>query len=135
MSQQSHAKATVGVAALLTFSFYVPAYFQYEVTEIIPCKSDIMDSINGTEVNLTGMANSTCYRAKESCFTTTSAWFVYGWIFQICVRFSPTVAIFGFNVAMVIKLRRVWNKRRALREKSQQRELRRRQRVRKAVYD
>ena len=131
MSQQSHAKATVGVASLLTFSFYVPAYFQYEVTEVIPCKSDIMDSINTTmsEINLTGMANSTCYRAKESCFTTTSAWFVYGWIFQICVRFSPTVAIFGFNVAMVIKLRRVWNKRRALREKSQQRELRRRQRV------
>ena len=134
MSQQSHAKATVGVAALLTFSFYVPAYFQYEVVEVIPCKSDIMDSINSTmsDVNLTGMANSTCYKAKESCFTTTSAWFVYGWIFQICVRFSPTVAIFGFNVAMVIKLRRVWNKRRALREKSQQRELRRRQRVREA---
>ena len=130
MSQQSHAKATVGVAALLTFSFYVPAYFQYEVAEVIPCKSDIMDSINGMDV-----ANSTCYRAKESCFTTTSAWFVYGWIFQICVRFSPTVAIFGFNVAMVVKLRRVWNKRRALREKSQQRELRRRQRVIEAVSD
>ena len=133
MSQQSHAKATVGVAALLTFSFYVPAYFQYEVTEIIPCKSDII--INGTMVNMTHVANSTCYRAKESCFTTTSAWFVYGWIFQICVRFSPTVAIFGFNVAMVIKLRRVWNKRRALREKSQQRELRRRQRVRRFLTE
>ena len=132
MSQQSHAKVTVGVAALLTFSFYIPAYFQYEVVEVSPCKSDIMDSINGTtnDVNLTVMVNSTCYKAKESCFTTTSAWFVYGWIFQVIVRFSPTVAIFGFNVAMVIKLRRVWNKRRALREKSEQRALWRRQRVR-----
>ena len=50
MSQQSHAKATVGVAALLAFSFYVPAYFQYEVVEVKPCKSDIMDNIDGTDV-------------------------------------------------------------------------------------
>ena len=132
MSQQSHAKATVGVAALLTFSFYIPAYFQYEVVEVNPCKSDIMDTINGTtnDVNLTVIANSTCYKAKESCFTEKSAWFVYGWVFQVIVRFSPTAAIFGFNVAMVIKLRRGWNKRRELREKRDLREQRRRQRVR-----
>ena len=132
MSQQSYAKTTVGVAALLAFSFYVPAYFQYEVVEVIPCKSDIMDNINGTNnaLNFTDVVNSTCYKAQESCFTEKSTWFVYGWIFQVVVRFSPTVAIFGFNVAMVIKLRRVWNKRRELREKRDLREQRRRQRVR-----
>ena len=131
MSQQSHAKATVGVAALLAFSFYVPAYFQYEVVEVKPCKSDIMDNIDGTEVNVTAITNSTCYKAKESCFTDKSTWLVYGWIFQVVVRFSPTVAIVGFNVAMVIKLRKVWNKRRALRDKCEQRrEQRMRQRVR-----
>ena len=105
MSQQSHAKATVGVAALLTFSFYVPAYFQYEVTEVIPCKSDIMDSINTTmsEINLTGMANSTCYRAKESCFTTTSAWFTLSNRQDGVILFMTGAAGKEMSVIMTIK--------------------------------
>ena len=131
MRRQSHAEATAGVAALLTFCLYIPHYFQYRVFAVSPCRSDIVGTINETvnALNFTNVANTTCYEAEQSCFTETEAWAVYGYVFQVVVRFSPTAAIFGFNVAMVIKLRRVWDKRRALREKSKQRELRRRQRV------
>ncbi len=47
----------------------------------------------------------------------TTWWQVYGYLYQALIKFGPLFLIIGLNLAMVARLRRIWRRRRELKER------------------
>ncbi len=113
MSQRHHPKAVVASCAAFVALMYTPHFFQFRVHGS-PCDDGILANITGNA------GDEVCYRHELSCVTDSPVWVAYGWVFQAAVKFLPTVTIFWTNVVMVSRLRRVWRKRKEVRENNSQ---------------
>lgn len=57
--------------------------------------------------------------------TETVYWDVYGYVYQVVIKFGPLIIIFALNVATVVRLRKVWRRRIELVERAEMRSRRR----------
>ena len=103
--RKHHVRLVVCFCVVSSLLLHLPYFFQ---TIVVPCDDEEEPEWIGKE----------CWTHATSSIMDEVWWKVYGYAYQVLVKGLPFVLIFSLNIAMVVKLRKVWRQRRELKERS-----------------